>query len=360
MLLTAGKGGRIKSGRFYGLEGKIMVYYPYSVRQPCAGQEILDCPERQTGEHVKKNTIGDYLITAEIVMIGLAETVHLAAVFLHWSFAKCVMLFGCMAGIAAVAGLVLLVFSLRRNLWKKPFSESRRVLDRFGPAEAVLYAVPLLLMVSQLIFICVGNTVYRGGDMTVETVGSFLAADSVYQVNPMTGQPYSAGLPRRLKILCLPTLYGCLCRYTGLEPAILVYRMAPVITLLSCYAAFSALAHCLFPMEKKRACFMAVAALLLWIGTYGEGMDGFGVLYAGWKGVVVRNAVLLPWLISLCLRKKWFSAALCILAEVCVTWTLYGCGACAAVTLGMAAAGWYCAKVSERAEAPVKGGREKG
>ena len=69
-------------------------------------------------------------------------------------------------------------------------------------------------------------------------------------------------------------------------------------------------------------------------------MDGFGVLSCGFRGVVIRNAVLLPWLFSLLIRKKWIAALPCIFVEACMVWTLYGLGACAAVTAGMAAAGF--------------------
>lgn len=318
---------------------------------------------------MKKNTIGDYLMIAEIVILGAAETAHLAAAFLQLPFSGCSVLFGCLAGIAAAVGTGFLVFGVRRRVLRGNSSELCKKPGRFTLSEAVPYAILFVLMISQLIFICVGNTVYRGGDMTVETVGSFLAADSVYQVNPMTGQPYSTGIPLRLKILCLPTLYACLCRYMDLSPAVLVYRVVPMVTLLSCYTAFGVLARCLFPEDadmsddcsqrKKRACFLVVVSLILWVGTYREGMDGFHVLYTGWRGVAIRNAVLLPWLFSLCLRKKWFSVILCILAEACVTWTLYGCGACAAVTLGMLAAQWFCSKVWEKTEKSSRRGREK-
>ena len=78
----------------------------------------------------------------------------------------------------------------------------------------------------------------------------------------------------------------------------------------------------------------------MWAGNYMYGMDGFGVLSCGYRGVTIRNDVLVPWLLSLCLRKRWGAAILCVLAEACIVWTFYGFGVCAAVTAGMAAAGF--------------------
>lgn len=288
----------------------------------------------------------DWLITAEIIIIGLAEAAHLCGLFLGWPFFRCAQLFGGLV-LAAAAGCLC-----AKLLWGRRQRGGRKDTPKIGPIrkpssknamgspESLLYVLFFLLVLSQLIFIRMGDTVYMERDMTVETVGSFLAADGIYRVNPMTGLPYEAGMPLRLKILCLPTLYGSLCKATGFAPAEVVRFIVPEITLISSYAAFSALGHCLFPKDKKRhACFLAVAALLLWTGIYGYGTEGFNLLCYGWRGEAIRNCVLVPWLVSLLLRRKWKGAVLCILAEACMVWTLYGCGVCGALTVGMAGAG---------------------
>ncbi len=284
---------------------------------------------------MKKGMFGDFLIAGEIVIIGLAAAAHLTAVVLGWSFSRCVLFFAGLVCAALVGGAgVLSVGRIRSGKPFFPGKGDKPALRKPGRTEGCLYAVSALIFLTQLIFICMGDTNYREGDMTVETVGSFLAADALYQVNPMTGFPYTQGIPSRLKILCLPTLYASLSRLTGLSPAIVVWKVIPVITLVSSYAAFTLLSVSLFPetdrdaYREKRACFMTVVSLLMWVGAYQPGMDGFQLLCGGWMGVTIRNLVLLPWLLSLCLRRKWIYAALCIPAEACIVWTLYGCGVC--------------------------------
>lgn len=311
------------------------------------------------GAPARDNFIGDFFLMAVTALIGLAEMAHLAAVFLKWPFSRCALFFGCLAGAAGVLGFGLLFFVLRKRC-----AGTGRALVRPALPEALLYAFFAALALSQLIFLCAGNTMYRGGDMTAETVGSFLAADSVYRVNPLTGAPYTGGIPLRLKILCLPSLYASLCRWTGLRPAALVQTAVPVAVWFGSYVSFYVLACSFFPddaarprQRRRRACFMAVVALLLWAGSYREGMDGFGILFAAWRGAVIRNVVLMPWLVSLCLRRKWLCAMLCIMAEACITWTWYGCGACAAVAFGMAASRMLCGRVLPPAAAD--GGKER-
>lgn len=312
---------------------------------------------------MKKGLSGDYLIAGEIVIIGLAAAAHLAAVFFGWSFSRCALLFGVLlcAGLAGGGGIWL----FHRIRSGKPFFRGENgaavLRVRFGSrTEGWLYAVFALMFLSQLIFICMGDTDCREGDMTVETVGSFLASDALYQVNPMTGRPYTQGIPSRLKILCLPTLYACLSGLTGMSPMTVVWKVIPVITLVSSYTAFALLSVSLFPKTEgeaygeKRSCFMTIVSLLMWVGAYQSGMDGFQLLCGGWMGVTIRNLVLLPWLLSLCLRRKWVFAALCIPAEACIVWTLYGCGVCLPFLLCMGLFQGFCLR---RNPAAGKGNR---
>lgn len=289
---------------------------------------------------MKKNTFGDFLMTGGILIIGLAEAAHLAALFLKLSFTECSRLFGGLTGAALACGAGFLLAGRHRAA--KPGGGTgrrkgaRRAESPQDRPETVLWGLFLAVATSQLIFICMGDTMYRQKDMTVETVGSFLVSDAVYQVNPMTGMPYLEGMPLRWKILCLPTLYGSLCRLTGLRPELVVWRIVPVAVLLGCYMAFHLLGRALFPEDgRKRACFLLAVAVLLWAGAYSYGMDGFDVLCCGWQGTTIRNGVMLPWEFSLCIRKKWPGVLLCILAEACIAWTLYGLGTCVAVAAGM-------------------------
>ena len=298
--------------------------------------------------YLKKSFMGDYLIMGGTVVTGLAEAAHLGAVLLDWPFQRCALVFGILLTVAAGLGTGLFFF-LRKK--RKDFPESHRPAVK--GTEKFLYFTFAAVVSSQLIFICMGNNMYRGGDMTVETVGSFLAADGVYRVNPLTGASYTAGIPSRLKILCLPTLYASLCKITGLPASVIVWRVIPLVMLFLCYTAFFCVAGCLFPEQGreggiKRAGFMLAAALLLWTGAYGQGMEGFQLLCCGWQGITIRNCVLLPWLLSLCLRKKWIYAIFCVLAEACMVWTLYGGGICLLFAAGMAGAGAICRAWSKK------------
>lgn len=307
------------------------------------------------GKHSEKElSAGDACLSGGMLVIGLAETAHLATLFLRRSFSDCVIFFCGLLGLCVAASLVLVFLRYKKSGKRAAFlaraNESghtekavqangtfrKRNMEAHTKGEAAVYLVLALLALSQLLYIAASKDVYRQGDMTAETVNSFLESDTIYQVNPLTGQVYEAGMPLRLRILGLPTLYGLLCRISGLPVVQVVWVLVPVLTLLGAYCAFFGLSKRLFPDScLKRGLFLVFVALIFWVGDYMYGVDGFGVLHSGFRGTVIRAVVLLPFVFDLCIRKKRKLAVLCILAEACLVWTLYGMGACFFAAGGM-------------------------
>ena len=273
----------------------------------------------------------DALLLGTIAMVGTVEAAHICAVAAKLSFSAAVKIFGVLTAVLFLAALTFILvryFRAGRNADRK-LEKQLKTPDKLPGKLSLLSVLFMLLVLSQAAYIAARGGVYLGGDMTVETVESFFYTDAIYQVNPLTGAAYQGGLPLRLEILCLPTLYGALSRLSGLESRLVVWTVVPLMTLLLSYSAFFCLGRCLFPTDrKKRELFMVVVALLLWAGGYHYVVDGFGVLYSGFRGTVIRNVALMPYLLSLCLRKRWLAALLCIAAECCIVWTLYGAGVC--------------------------------
>ncbi|MCM1540451.1 MAG: DUF6077 domain-containing protein [Blautia sp.] len=280
----------------------------------------------------------DALLTGELILTGLAVTAHVAAVFTGQSFSRCTIFFVSLLGAALLFAAVLILFygvsrKQKRKEGKGSAASEPKKPDSVEKFLLLLFGVLVLI---QLFCLLRNAGVYIKSDMTVETVGSFLRTDGLYQVDPMTGQAYTEGIPARLKILCLPALYGFLCRLSGLTPETVVTVAVPVWTFIASYAAFSCVGTGLFPeSRKKRICFLITIVIIMWAGCSLYSLDGFDLLYCGYRGVTIRNLVLLPYLISLCLRKRWRMVILCVLAEACIVWTFYGLGACLLTAAGL-------------------------
>lgn len=174
---------------------------------------------------------------------------------------------------------------------------------------------------------------WRDLDITMETVKTMLKEGFWSNVNPMTGQPYTVGVPSRYKILVLPYVYALICKLTGVSPELLVYELVPMAVLVISYFIYSRWAVALYPEERKKQClFMMFVALVYHFGDYYSVTDAFRMFHTGYEGTTIRVAVLIPWVILACLKKKWWQVAFCILAEAAMVWTLYGMGYCVLIT----------------------------
>lgn len=270
----------------------------------------------------------DLWIGGSLIIIGLTEVAHLAGCLFGWSFLS-------VANVLLAEVILLVLAAVIAGL----IGRKKRTVAAGEPARIptakpgiLRWALALLILV-QLLLILTGKKVWTDGDMTLETVHTFLKENGIYTVNPLTGAPYTQGMPFRLKMLCLPTLYAAISRWTGMAPEHVVYRLIPCITLLLGYVAYGRLAAILFEKDhRKRDIFLLAVGILYGAGTYMPGVDGFDLFYGGFRGVTIRAAVLLPYLIVCLAEKKYFGAVLCILAEACMVWTLYGAGVCLPIT----------------------------
>lgn len=290
--------------------------------------------------------ISDLLIRGCLIIIGLTEVAHLAGCLLGWSFLAVTEL---LLAEIAVAVLVLILFGLIAH--KKAIAVSAIA------GKTVAAALGFLILL-QVLWILTGERVWTDGDMTLETVNTFLKENSIYTVDPLTGEPYTQGMPFRLKLLCLPTLYGTISRWSGMAPETVVYRLIPCLTLCMGYLAYGRLGAVLFDHNREKCnIFLIIVGILFCAGTYMPGVDGFDIFYGGFRGVTIRAAVLLPYLFSCLFERKYLGAVLCILAEACMVWTLYGAGVCLLVTVAWVALRWLwtmCSRSDHKKTQAVK------
>ncbi|MBQ7920925.1 MAG: hypothetical protein IJ324_13410 [Lachnospiraceae bacterium] len=267
------------------------------------------------------------------VLIGLAEAAHLGAVVLNRSVTWMAAALWGLTAFLCFLSLALMIREGRKKDKKSRISVKQE--DASKSTVQLLWGCLALSLVFQVIMIMTGGESYREGDMTIETVQTFLSDNAVYQTNPLTGRAYEGGIPLRLEILCLPSLYSSTAILTGedVNALLAVFR---VVVLLGSYLAFSSLAKVLFQNDKTgRIVMLILVSLLIWCGDYMISMDGFQLLHCGYRGTAVRNGILVPFTLSMCLQKKWKGAVVAILAETCIVWTLYGLGACLLITVVM-------------------------
>lgn len=267
-----------------------------------------------------------------IFCIGLMEPIHAAGLLAKIPISCISRIY---AGLLLVAGLVSSVYLLVQRRKEKKQLVSFAIWKRNSLILPVAFLAVFLL---QIVLIFTMDNMIVPGDITLETVQSFLAQDGIYRVMPLTGMPNEQGIPLRYEILCLPTLYTVLCSLFQTDPELLVTRLIPVLVLGASYFAYDCLGETLFGKEnpKKRIAFLLIVAGIFLVTDSAVCLDGYGALHGGSLGTSIRNLVLVPYVLCAALEKRWWKTGLCILAEACIVWTFWGFGVCLILTAGIA------------------------
>ncbi|MDE7223866.1 MAG: hypothetical protein K2O34_08820 [Acetatifactor sp.] len=283
------------------------------------------------GKSTEPIRMTDAWIAGGMCCIGVAEALHLLGTFGQIPLSRLLILWHSLMAVLGVAALVLTVGAYRKH------RERFQILPEKG-RSFVLPAVFLLMVLIQAIYVYCMPALPVSGDIMVETLCSFQAADGIYQVNPLTGQAYTQGLALRHRILGLPTLYTLLAASFHVEGALFVWNLIPVAVLAGTYMAYYRIARILFVDDlRKKYLFLIIVSLIFWCGEGAPWLDGYAALHSAWTGTSIRNLVLLPYALSLGLqinlrkdlRHTWPGMVMCILAEACVCRTFYGPGMCA-------------------------------
>ena len=281
-----------------------------------------------------RTTLPDKIIEGSLAVAGAAEAVHLAGLFLGLPFHVCAAVLTALLLCAVLCAVGIRMLRRKRKGPEKEKIAPYRALFRNHPGWLLLL---FLLVVFQMVWYYWAHIPCIKNDITGETVQTILTTDRLYEINPLTGRPFSNGMPMRLKILVLPTLSAFLCRLTGLPVMTVCYSVVPCIVIALSYVVYLDWAAYLFPGERKKRFFFLFFMILLYqFGTYSLPLDGYTLLFGGYQGEAVRTGILLPYALLCCLRGRKRGLLLCLLAEVCVVWTFYGLGyvAVAAVFYG--------------------------
>ena len=275
--------------------------------------------------------LSDCYLIGMIACIGISFVVHIFGYLSDMSLRRVgVFLLVSLLGITTIgAGIGL------NGLRKR--KQNYLIRPNGGPMWKGLPLVFLSILLVQLLYVFCRKPLIVTGDITLETVQSFLAEDGIYRVLPLTGMPSESGVPFRYGILCLPTVYAVLAQGFHLEPELVVCHMVPVVMLGATYFAYERLGESLFGVEqrKKKYWFLILVSLILFFSEGSVFLDGYSALHSGYLGSSIRNLILVPYTFSAMLDRRYWKAVLCILAELCIAWTFWGLGVCVAVTLGM-------------------------
>lgn len=270
-----------------------------------------------------------WLISGLWILLGMVETAHIITLFLD----RRLQTYNILSIICIVTGLLFIAggaYFLKKNSRLQPSDTMFRGHWQYK----VLFLVLAAISFYQLLRGYVPNLEEGTYQIALENI----TTGQIMQSNPFTGAPGESGLPMRMQLLCLPSLYSGIVALTGLSPYGVMAQLVPMAVWCFSMLVYAAFATKLFPEDgEKQWLFLSVIACL-YLATMGSaGMIGYRIFHEGFLGETIRAAVLIPYTVYCGWQSKWYLCVLAIGAEACLVWTTYGLGYCALITLVMAA-----------------------
>lgn len=292
-----------------------------------AARKILD---------YKGRGITEAFLCGVLTMLSISGALQLMLLLLKRPFSEYMRIYPLLLIVLALVGGVVLFFELREAReglnWKEHFLGFFRYL--FYSAETKVFSLLTLTVFILCVLRIVLGVPDVSGDFTLETVRTTLATDTIYQYNSFTGQEVAEGMPIRQQILTLPFFLTFLSEISGMDAALLVYKIFPCYVLMLAVLVYSRWAGTLFVNRRDlQSGFLFLISFMIFVGDYAGVAPASLLLHQGFTGNALCAAVVIPFAIYLCVKGKWSAALLCVVAELFLIWTTYGLGYCVLVML---------------------------
>lgn len=166
---------------------------------------------------------------------------------------------------------------------------------------ALMVAMVLLIALQIIaIFHFVPDT---AGDTTVETIYATISSEKIYTHNPLTGEEMVNGIFPLHKLTSLPILYAALTKIFGVSVPVLTFVILPIGVLLLNLFVLSGLGLSFFHQAKEdKNIFLLIYEVTVITGCLASGTYSDNLLFGGWKGLEVTEALILPFIFLILYR----------------------------------------------------------
>lgn len=278
-------------------------------------------------------------VTGFAMILGLVELLVVPATFLELSYGLICGVFYALLAVMAAAGVVW-----NRKRIGSMLSEGIKGLPQ---TPGIVWL--LVLVIAVQMFVYVGYMHEDSDDaFYVATALTTIEENSLFQVNPYTGEDYGS-LPARYVLSPFPIFNALVSSVVGLHPTITAHSVLPVILLLFTYGVFAILGQELFRNFTEKAGWMVfLSAMHLTFAGYSTSTQGSMMLLRIWQGKALLAAALLPLIFYMFLRlvrqkETWadwilmtaIMLACCMVSSMGIMIGAIMCGCCGLVAAGM-------------------------
>lgn len=240
----------------------------------------------------KKPEFSDVFLSGYLILFTVMELLTLPMLAMKMPLHVLTAVYGVMGIGLAVFGILF--------FWKKQRKNFSRSEKKERPGLFFWAAVFLILL--QVAMCAVLAHMDADDCFYVATATTDVYTDTIFEVDPYTGGPYSV-LPSRYVLSPFPVFLAVVSQLSGgLHPAIMAHMLFPVFFLPLAYMVQYRFAKKWFPGEKNaQGIYLFLAACICSFSGYSVYNAGNFQMVRIWQGKAVLASVLLPYLIYLCI-----------------------------------------------------------
>jgi hypothetical protein len=258
------------------------------------------------------------LVLGYIMIWAFLQVILIPSIYLKLPFHVIRLIVGILAGVLSVASLIV----NGRRIWELVKS-ARKSLGR----KHWILAAAIVLIAAQTCYI--SRTVLGDDDdaFYVATASTAVETDTLMEINPYTGDPYSEP-PSRYVLSPFPIYVALMSSFVGVRAVTMAHTLLPICLIPLAYMIYYMLACQLYDdnVEKKGIFLLLVMAVLSFSG-YSVYTQGVFMFTRIWQGKAVLAALLVPLILYWGLRSymgeltgaEWVSWAMVMLSACFVS-----------------------------------------
>lgn len=250
----------------------------------------------------KEDSLLERLACGLFLILGIVQLLAVPMIFLYSSFSflkMCVLLMV----------LVCMVLLGLKNFFNKakssiPRKKSLDSLKMASQKEKILLGILIVIIIGQLGFTLLFTHTDRDDAFYVVAAVDTIATDTMYQIDPHTGDQLRA-FPMRYVLSPFPMVYALIGSYFDISPTIVAHVLLPILVIPLCYLVTYLLGMRMFGENREKAVFMTiiVAVLMMFQGATSYATGSF-LLLRSWQGKSVLATIIIPYVIFLYLNDK--------------------------------------------------------
>ena len=235
----------------------------------------------------KQASITEVILRGLIYVFAVFQLLSIPAIYRYMS----------LHAFAWVVACTLVAMTGGKIIWSVKQKSKIRCGIKHHWDEKTIWNLMALVLIAFQLFMAVAYANTNDDDaFYVATATTAVESDSLYAVNPYTGDPF-ASFPARYVLSPFPLFYSVISYFTGVSATIMAHIVMHVVFIVLAYGLYAAIGREIFGDDAhKNGVFMTALCVVNICSLGAEHLQGSMLLLRNWQGKAVLATIVIPFI----------------------------------------------------------------